>query len=88
MSYSCLAESLSGILYTKMPVIWLQPIVNRKRKSADFYSCPVYRTFARAGTATIATTGQSTSYVLTIEIPSKEEEKFWIKRGVCCSLND
>ncbi len=88
---ACLSESKAGVLFSKMPVVWVRPTENKKRTSSDyFYACPVYRTLARAGTETIATTGQSANYVITVDIPSKEEEKVWIKRGVACvlTLND
>jgi dynein heavy chain len=73
-------------LYTELPVVWLVPTANRKRQSEEFYSCPVFRTLARAGAGTVATTGQSANFVMTMDIPSKEEEKVWIKQGVACVL--
>ena len=85
----CLAESKSGVLFSRVPIVWFKPETTRKRTSNEFYSCPVYRTFQRAGVgANKATTGQSANFVTPIDIPSKEEEKFWIKRGVACSLSD
>nr|KAJ3421411.1 Dynein heavy chain 1, axonemal [Polyrhizophydium stewartii] len=75
-----LAESRPKELYTEMNVIWLLPKPNRKRPDTGFYECPVYKTLTRAGT--LSTTGHSTNYVLTIELPSDLPQSHWIKRGV------
>ncbi|KAJ8971587.1 hypothetical protein NQ317_002870 [Molorchus minor] len=73
-------------LYTDMPVIWLIPEENHKKPNG-IYDCPVYKTLTRAGT--LSTTGHSTNYVLTIEVPSKRIEQYWIKAGVAliCALD-
>jgi dynein heavy chain len=87
MANFCLAESQPKELYTSMPVIWLQPVANRKPPTSGIYECPVYKTLTRAGT--LSTTGHSTNFVFTLEIPSNKEQKHWIKRGVAllCALN-
>ncbi|CAH1982445.1 unnamed protein product [Acanthoscelides obtectus] len=81
-----LDESNPKELYTDMPVIWLIPEENHKKPSG-VYECPVYKTLTRAGT--LSTTGHSTNYVLAIEVPSREAEPHWIKRGVAliCALD-
>ena len=75
-----LAESRPKELYTEMNVIWLLPKQNRKKPETGIYDCPVYKTLTRAGT--LSTTGHSTNYVLTIELPSDHPQSHWIKRGV------
>lgn len=69
-----------------MPTIWLIPEQNHK-KPLNIYDSPVYKTLSRAGV--LSTTGHSTNYVLTIEIPSKNPQSHWIKRGVAliCALD-
>lgn len=75
-----LAESKPKELYSEMPVIWLLPKPQRKKPESGIYDCPVYKTLTRAGT--LSTTGHSTNYVLTIEVPSEHPQSHWIKRGV------
>eukprot|EP00796_Vickermania_ingenoplastis_P008354 gene8354-5852_t len=81
-----LTESRPKELYTDMPILHFDPIINRVPDKKD-YVCPVYKTLTRAGT--LSTTGHSTNFVLPIEIPTKEHPNHWIERGVACivSLN-
>ncbi|VUZ49159.1 unnamed protein product, partial [Hymenolepis diminuta] len=66
----CLTESRPKELYTQMPIIWLIPEANRQKVDDGFYDCPVYKTLNRSGT--LSTTGLSTNFVFTVEIPSNE----------------
>ncbi|XP_050431121.1 dynein axonemal heavy chain 1-like [Adelges cooleyi] len=81
-----LDESRPKELYTEMPPIWLIPEQGHKLKSG-FYVCPIYKTLTRAGT--LSTTGHSTNFVLSIEVPSNQPQSHWVKRGVAliCALN-
>jgi len=50
--------------------------------SPDFYACPLYKTGERAGT--LNTTGQSTNYILSIDVPIDSQENdrnHWTLRG-------
>jgi dynein heavy chain len=64
-----------------MPLIHFVPTassaVSGREKS---YACPLYKTLARAGT--LSTTGQSTNFVVTIQVPSDKPADYWIAKGV------
>ncbi|KAL1510265.1 hypothetical protein AB1Y20_006588 [Prymnesium parvum] len=75
-----LQESRPKELYTALPIIHLLPCANRKLPEDGFYLCPIYKTLSRFGV--LSTTGHSTNFVMTIEIPSDKEQSHWIKRGV------
>eukprot|EP01006_Ploeotia_vitrea_P028045 TRINITY_DN60801_c0_g1_i1.p1 TRINITY_DN60801_c0_g1~~TRINITY_DN60801_c0_g1_i1.p1 ORF type:complete len:662 (-),score=42.29 TRINITY_DN60801_c0_g1_i1:160-1866(-) len=77
-------ESLPKQLYTEMPVVWLNPVVDRAAPTKGIYISPCYKTLRRAGT--LSTTGHSTNYVLSFELPSSQPESHWIKRGVALVL--
>ncbi|KAH8863214.1 Dynein heavy chain 1, axonemal [Schistosoma japonicum] len=82
-----LCESRPKELFVNMPIIWLVPTENRKPPSQGIYECPVYKTLTRAGT--LSTTGHSTNFVFSIEIPTDQQQKHWVQRGVAllCALN-
>ena len=62
-----------------MPLIWIIPAPNVE---SDYrvYKCPAYKTSVRKGELT--TTGHSTNYILTIDLPTDIPESHWVKRGV------
>ncbi|KAH3738284.1 hypothetical protein DPMN_044916, partial [Dreissena polymorpha] len=82
-----LTESRPKELYTDLPVLWLKPEANRKTPTTGIYDCPCYKTLTRAGT--LSTTGHSTNFVFSVELPTDKSQKHWIKRGVAllCALN-
>uniref|UniRef100_A0A671XYF8 Dynein axonemal heavy chain 7 n=1 Tax=Sparus aurata TaxID=8175 RepID=A0A671XYF8_SPAAU len=77
-----IGESLPKILFDSLPIIKLKPGEMAKFIHDDLYVCPVYKTSARRGT--LSTTGHSTNYVLSIELPSDKPQKHWVNRGVAC----
>ncbi|XP_058892872.1 dynein axonemal heavy chain 3 [Kogia breviceps] len=81
-------ESLPRILYDPLPIIWLKPGENAMFLHQNIYVCPVYKTSARRGI--LSTTGHSSNYVLSIELPTDRPQKHWINRGVAslCQLDN
>jgi dynein heavy chain len=63
----------------KMPVIWLEPIVDKDVVEEKAYHCPLYKTSLRAGE--LSTTGHSTNFVLFLQLPSDAPQDYWIRRG-------
>ena len=49
----------------------LIPVPNRPKSDRCIYTCPIYKTLTRAGT--LSTTGHSTNFVMTVELPSDKE---------------
>ncbi|CUG93652.1 unnamed protein product [Bodo saltans] len=84
-----LCESRPGVLYTSLPVIHLDPVPITEKNPSDVYECPLYKASTRAGI--LSTTGLSTNFVLTMQLPSPPEfkQEHWINRGVAalCMLD-
>lgn len=74
-----------------MPLIHFKPQKDYVPNPEE-YSCPMYKTGLRRGV--LSTTGQSTNYVISVEIPCSTEEHqppaHWIRRAAAllCQLND
>lgn len=80
-------DQYPGEMYCAMPVILFKPTDSYK-KNEDDYSCPVYKTSVRAGV--LSTTGQSTNFVLPVDVPSVEAPSYWTLKGAAllCQLNE
>ena len=82
-----LEDQSYGEMYTMMPIIHFLPKANHE-PNPDDYKCPVYKTSQRAGV--LSTTGQSTNYILTVELPTVEQTTYWTLRSTALltMLND
>ncbi|XP_051776026.1 dynein axonemal heavy chain 3-like isoform X1 [Erpetoichthys calabaricus] len=69
-------------LYESLPIILLQPQQKSTGTDGGTYTCPVYNTSIRRGE--LSTTGHSTNYIMTVDLPSEKPQKHWINRGVAC----
>ena len=76
---ACLAESRSREMFAEMPPIHFFP-QQHSQPTTNSYVCPLYKTADRHGT--LSTTGQSTNFITTVEIPSAVPQEFWVLRGV------
>lgn len=74
---------MPNVLFCSMPYIWLLPTDDKKEVNpSEVYNAPVYKTSIRRGT--LSTTGHSTNYVLSIQLPVEEHTNsdHWVRRGV------
>jgi len=87
-STHALGESEPKVLYTAMPLIWMQPKDLNSFKTYLHYNCPMYKTTERRGV--LSTTGHSTNFVLDVRLASKSPPAHWTRRGVALltSLSD
>lgn len=84
----CLTESSCGVMYSPLPVMHLMPVQDYVAPESS-YDCPLYKTSARAGA--LSTTGQSTNFVLCVDLPIREgtDRDHWVLQGVAllCMLD-
>ena len=82
-----IADQHPSEMYNKMPLIWFKPMEDYKPDPEE-YSCPIYKTSVRAGM--LSTTGQSTNFIVSVEIPTKELPRVWVLKAAAmlCMLND
>lgn len=74
-------------LYSRMPIILFKPIQDYVRDPEE-YECPIYKTSRRQGE--LSTTGQSTNFIISADLPTKVMPQTWVKRSAAmlCQLND
>jgi len=82
MSSGRLVKSSPGVIYSQLPVIHFSPSQSADAPTSTLYQCPLYKTVVRAGT--LSTTGQSTNFVLHINLPIQAgtTADTWIMEGV------
>ena len=85
ISSNSLIEGRPKELFTSYVPIWLAPVENRpKPDPTQLLMCPCYKILTRKGV--LSTTGHSTNFVTTIEVPTDKPPAHWIKRGVALFL--
>jgi dynein heavy chain len=62
------ADSNPKELFINFPLLLIVPKADRPKPESGFYDCPCYRILSRIGQ--LSTTGHSTNFVMSIEIPS------------------
>ena len=75
-----MTESRPKVLNDIMAPMHFKPAKQLEIDNTGTYTCPVYKTSIRQGT--LSTTGHSTNFVLPVQVPSKESEDHWVRRGV------
>ena len=83
---SQLAEMEPGRLLYPLPIVWLEPILSKDLAWGTDYACPFYKTSRRAGT--LSTTGHSTNFVSTLNLPTDKPSEHWIRRGTAVLSED
>mmetsp|Transcript_44339 Transcript_44339/g.86753 ORF Transcript_44339/g.86753 Transcript_44339/m.86753 type:complete len:4144 (+) Transcript_44339:98-12529(+) len=80
-------DSKLGELFSEVPIIHFLPSNTHVPNEKD-YQCPVYKTSVRAGK--LSTTGESTNFVLPVELPSSESPDYWVLKGAAflCQLDE
>lgn len=80
-------DSKLGELFSEVPIIHFLPSNTHVPNEKD-YQCPVYKTSVRAGK--LSTTGESTNFVLPVELPSSEPPDYWVLKGAAflCQLDE
>ncbi len=82
-----MGDQLPGVMYGPVPPILFMPTTDYKAPEKT-YACPVYKTSVRAGV--LSTTGQSTNYVVCIDLPTDKSSDYWTLKGtaILCQLNE
>ncbi|XP_045684006.1 dynein axonemal heavy chain 6 [Phyllostomus hastatus] len=80
-------DALPGQMNPELPVVHFEPQRNYE-PTPMLYHSPLYKTGARAGT--LSTTGHSTNFVVTVLLPSKRPNDYWIAKGsaLLCQLSE
>ena len=75
----CVEDSDPKVALVNFPIIWLEPVPKEENDLEGTFECPLYKTSLRAGE--LSTTGHSTNFVLFINLSTKMQSDWWIRRG-------
>ncbi|GMI17677.1 hypothetical protein TrLO_g10552 [Triparma laevis f. longispina] len=78
-------DEIDGQTISPCPILHFLPDEEHSVEN-DVYVCPTYKTSLRAGT--LGTSGISTNFVVSIELPSEKGKEFWVLRGAALLLAD
>lgn len=83
-----LTDAAPGVMYSRLPVVHFRPTTVQETPPMH-YMCPLYKNSKRAGL--LSTTGQSTNFVLYVDLPMKpgSSQDYWVLQGVAllCMLD-
>ncbi|KAJ3086024.1 Dynein heavy chain 6, axonemal, partial [Physocladia obscura] len=74
-----LRDSYPMEMFSSMPLLRFIPTQIPQRETG-IYVCPLYKTSARVGT--LSTTGQSTNFIVAVNIATDKPQDYWISKGV------
>lgn len=84
----CLTDAAPGSMYSALPIVHFRPSTVQDTPPKH-YMCPLYKNSKRAGL--LSTTGQSTNFVLYVDLPMKagSSQDYWVLQGVAllCMLD-
>lgn len=87
-SAKCLTDAAPGVMYSPLPIVHFRPSTAQETPPMHYMS-PLYKNSKRAGL--LSTTGQSTNFVLYVDLPMKpgSSQDYWVLQGVAllCMLD-
>lgn len=80
-------DAKSGETNYILPILHMEPEMDLQQ-NVEAYCCPLYKTALRAGT--LSTTGHSTNFIISVELPSTNMQDYWVAKGAAliCQLNE
>jgi len=82
-----ISDAVRGEMIATLPMLHMEPRQNFVVDPSNYLS-PLYKTAARAGV--LSTTGHSTNFVVTVNLPTDKPQDYWISMGsaLLCQMSD
>ncbi|CAF3079436.1 unnamed protein product [Rotaria socialis] len=82
-----ITDAIRGEMIATLPMLHMEPRQNYVVDPTQYIS-PLYKTAARAGV--LSTTGHSTNFVVTVNLPTDKPQDYWISMGsaLLCQVSD